>query len=462
MLVDGAKVCVSAAAAPDSEPADSTRKLTKKKEAEAQREAEISRLKSQVAEAAAAANREQTERLEEARRNISRVREAYRKRSRPPRAEASQQAAAVEREGAWLTERAAAVAKERGRGGGEGLGGIIAARERLPAFLHRASILEAVAQAQVVVISGETGCGKTTQVPQFILEDAVATGGGGSCNIVCTQPRRISAIGVAERVAAERGERAGESSGYAIKGETRRGAHTRVLFCTVGVLLRRLQSEPQLGSVTHLIVDEVHERDVLTDFLLVIIRDLLPQRPDLKLVLMSATLSASSFAEYFALPNAPTVPTISIPGFTFPVTDLFLEDIIQMTGWRPQQAVEASAPAELGEKYSAQTAQAVGAMRQDDTDYDLIQTTLEHICSGKRRAGSQADAPLVPVGGILVFLPGLQEIRKLCDALNASPLFGDQQRYVVLGLHSSLDSRSQRAIFRKVRFNPILIRFNPI
>jgi HrpA-like RNA helicase len=81
-----------------------------------------------------------------------------------------------------------------------------------------------------------------TQVPQFLLEEAVAAGGGGACNIVCTQPRRISAIGVAERVAAERGERVGESVGYSIKGEQRQSAHTRLLFCTVGILLRRLQA----------------------------------------------------------------------------------------------------------------------------------------------------------------------------------------------------------------------------
>ncbi|CAN0252578.1 unnamed protein product, partial [Laminaria digitata] len=111
-------------------------------------------------------------------------------------------------------------------------------------------------------------------------------------NIVCTQPRRISAIGVAERVAAERGETVGGTVGYQIRLERRASEHTKLLFVTTGILLRRLQADPQLEGVTHVILDEVHERTVDSDFLIIILRDLALRRNDLTLVLMSATLNA--------------------------------------------------------------------------------------------------------------------------------------------------------------------------
>ena len=113
--------------------------------------------------------------------------------------------------------------------------------------------------------------------------------------------------------------------GYQIRLESKASHWTRLLFCTTGILLRRLESDPELNDVTHVIIDEVHERSEESDFLLMIIRDLLPRRPKLKILLMSATLNASSFASYFGQ----AAPVIDIPGRTFPVKQIFLEEILE-------------------------------------------------------------------------------------------------------------------------------------
>ncbi|KAB5524458.1 hypothetical protein DKX38_022207 [Salix brachista] len=161
---------------------------------------------------------------------------------------------------------------------------------------------------QVIVVSGETGCGKTTQLPQYILEYEIEAARGAACSIICTQPRRISAMSVSERVAAERGEKLGESVGYKVRLEGMRGRDTRLLFCTTGILLRRLLLDRDLKGVTHVIVDEIHERGMNEDFLLIVLRDLLPRRPELRLILMSATLNADLFSSYFG-----GAPAIHIP-----------------------------------------------------------------------------------------------------------------------------------------------------
>lgn len=128
-------------------------------------------------------------------------------------------------------------------------------REQLPVHAYRARVLQAIREHSVVVIEGSTGCGKTTQVPQYILEAAAES--NTKCSIVCTQPRRISAIAVAERVAQERGESCGDTVGYSIRLEKRSGPRTALLFCTTGILLRHLEGDDQLGHVTHVLVDEV-------------------------------------------------------------------------------------------------------------------------------------------------------------------------------------------------------------
>lgn len=137
-------------------------------------------------------------------------------------------------------------------------------RRNLPAWNQMSEILQNIRQSQVVVISGETGCGKSTQVPQYILDDWIANYENDKkhVEIVCTQPRRISALGVAERVSDERVEKIGNTVGYQIRLESKISASTRLTFCTTGILLRRLEGDPTLPSVTHVIVDEVHERSV--------------------------------------------------------------------------------------------------------------------------------------------------------------------------------------------------------
>lgn len=159
-------------------------------------------------------------------------------------------------------------------------------RASLPVASHASSVLAKIATSSVVVVLAATGSGKTTQVPQLILDDWILRGDGAKCNIVCTQPRRIAAISVAERVAKERGESLGESVGYQVRFESKPPKQDgSILFCTTGLFLRRLQSdlgnmgnEGFLDGVTHVAVDEVHERDVDTDLLLFVLRRLLHER----------------------------------------------------------------------------------------------------------------------------------------------------------------------------------------
>jgi ATP-dependent RNA helicase DHX36 len=210
---------------------------------------------------------------------------------------------------------------------------MLAFRRKLPAYEMRKKLVQLINENQVVVISGETGCGKTTQVPQFVLDDLLDRGLGHTARVICTQPRRISAISIAERVADERDEGCGGPSatvGYQIRLESRsprqRGS---ILYCTTGVVLQWMRSDPNLSDVSHIILDEIHERDIMSDFLITILKDLLPTRPNLKVILMSATLNADQFSRYFG-----RCPMVNIPGFTFPVEEFYLEDVLEMTRFR--------------------------------------------------------------------------------------------------------------------------------
>jgi ATP-dependent RNA helicase DHX36 len=223
-------------------------------------------------------------------------------------------------------------------------------RQKLPISSHREEIIRSIESNQVILIAGETGCGKTTQVPQYILEDS--WGKGKPCRIMCTQPRRLSATSVADRIAQERMERIGskESSvGYTIRLDKKGGSETPIMFVTNGIMLRMLtakedgsRDQSELESITHIVIDEIHERDRFADFMLIIIRDLLPRYPHLRVILMSATLHEELFSSYFG-----GCPIVKVPGFTFPVKEFFLEDILRVTGY--EKAALQELERELGE-----------------------------------------------------------------------------------------------------------------
>lgn len=171
-------------------------------------------------------------------------------------------------------------------------------RQALPVTAHASMVLSALATNPVTILMAATGSGKTTQVPQLILDAATMSGNGGKCNVICTQPRRIAAMSVAQRVANERNESLGESVGYQVRFEAKPPtADGSILFCTTGVFLRRLQNDMEsadgafLDPITHVVVDEVHERDIDTDLLLFCLRKVLNDRkekgkPEIKVLLM--------------------------------------------------------------------------------------------------------------------------------------------------------------------------------
>lgn len=221
-------------------------------------------------------------------------------------------------------------------------------RNSLPVLQIHDDLLKSLDTRDVVLVSGETGSGKTTQVPQMVLDGCIQSLSGAECNIVCTQPRRIAAISVAERVSEERGEAGpgtrGSVVGYSVRFDSKSTAETRLEFCTTGILLRRLSSDPALVKFSHVIVDEVHERSMQSDFLIAMLRDLVQKRRalgmPLKVILMSATMNTEMVADYFS-----GCPILSASGRTFPVKHLFLEDIYEMTNY----VLDSDSPASLRE-----------------------------------------------------------------------------------------------------------------
>lgn len=316
----------------------------------------------------------------------------------------------------------------------------IAERQKLPAWHMQKAIIDSVNMHQVTIISGETGSGKSTQSVQFILDDLYSKGLGKAANIIVTQPRRISALGLADRVAEERCSEAGQEVGYSIKGETRAGPDTKIVFATTGVLLRRLQTSggrtedviSSLADISHIVIDEVHERSLDTDFLLSILRDVLQKRKDLKLILMSATLDASTFRNYF-LADGIEVGSVEIAGRTYPVRDHYLEDIIPWIGFNARgEAPEADYDASRDQLKSQDPVAKIIGRLGGRVNYDLIVETARRV---NTELGGKP-------GGILIFMPGVPEINRTCSVLRS---IGD---FHVLPLHASLETKEQKRVFQ--------------
>ncbi|XP_024969226.1 pre-mRNA-splicing factor ATP-dependent RNA helicase DEAH1-like isoform X6 [Cynara cardunculus var. scolymus] len=187
---------------------------------------------------------------------------------------------------------------------------LLADRKTLPVYPYRESLLQAIEDHQVLVIVGETGSGKTTQIPQYLHEAGYTKRG----MIGCTQPRRVAAMSVAARVSQEMGIKLGHEVGYSIRFEDCTSDKTVLKYMTDGMLLREFLGEPDLASYSVVMVDEAHERTLSTDILFGLVKDIARFRPDLKLLISSATLDAEKFSDYFD-----SAPIFKIPGRRFPV-----------------------------------------------------------------------------------------------------------------------------------------------
>ncbi|XP_043251721.1 ATP-dependent RNA helicase DHX30-like [Colletes gigas] len=275
----------------------------------------------------------------------------------------------------------------------------------LPIVHYKRNILYALEHNQVLLIKGDTGCGKSTQVPQFIIDEYIVQNKVHKCNILVSEPRRISAISLANYVAAERNEDVGQTIGYQV-----RLKHIipklsgSILFCTTGILLRRMQANPSLRGVSHIIMDESHERTLQIDILLNLLKKVLKTNPDLKLIIMSATMNAELFQQYFSC------VVIDVPGKMYPVKMHFMDDI------------------DIFKR------QSLNAFNSKNIEVPFKETIglIRWISKNK------------PPGAILCFLPGWKEIQYVYNGLYKN--FHDSGS-LILRLHSKLSHNEQDEIF---------------
>ncbi|MCY1256234.1 RNA helicase HrpA [compost metagenome] len=291
--------------------------------------------------------------------------------------------------------------------------------EALPVSGRRDEIAAALLANQVVIVSGETGSGKTTQLPKICLSIGRGPGREGGGLIGHTQPRRIAATSTAKRIAQEIGTPLGEHVGYQVRFNDTMSSGASVKLMTDGILLAETQNDPLLRAYDTLIIDEAHERSLNIDFLIGYLRQILPKRPDLKVIITSATIDAQRFAQHFASGDKPA-PVIEVSGRLYPVE----------VRYRP---ITEDVPA--GAQRSPQA-------RERDL-YDGIVEAVDELC----RVGP---------GDVLVFLPGEREIREAAEALRKH----HPPHTEILPLFARLSVQEQERVFKPSNARRIVLATN--
>ncbi len=296
--------------------------------------------------------------------------------------------------------------------------GTVVTPANLPIAEFRDELLATIAEHQVVVVAGETGSGKSTQLPKLCLE----LGRGVDGVIGHTQPRRVAARTIAERVADELGASVGGAVGYSVRFNDRVGNDTVIRVMTDGILLAELQRDRDLRRYDTIIVDEAHERSLNIDFILGYLKQLLPRRPDLKVIVTSATIDTERFAAHFADADGDPAPIVSVAGRTYPVE----------VRYRPLDDEHAAGGRDGQE----------GGGRSSRDQVQAIADAVDELA---------AEGP----GDILVFLSGEREIHDTADALRRRTDAGDASRRAgeldVLPLYARLSSAEQHRIFEPGR-----------
>ncbi|CAK1553904.1 unnamed protein product [Leptosia nina] len=308
----------------------------------------------------------------------------------------------------------------------------------LPINEHQNEIIEKIAEAPVLIIEGPTGCGKTTQVPQWILDNAYNK--REPCKIVVTQPRRIAATSIAKRVAQERGWDVGGIVGYQVALENKTSADTRISYVTTGVLLQKLVNAKNANEYTHIILDEVHERGQEMDFLLLIVKKFVyTVSPKVKLILMSATFNVEAFSKYFIVPNLTErggAPIVKIRKTSKFISKEFYLNHLSKFLTIPKMEIN-DPPGTTIEMHHL-VLKLVNAFENID----------------KHEEFSQGDVSECDLPSVLIFLPGINEIEELYGCLTDEALrrqlCGDASlRWWVLPLHSTITADEQIRVFQR-------------
>ncbi|HEV8693118.1 MAG TPA: helicase-related protein, partial [Lysobacter sp.] len=290
----------------------------------------------------------------------------------------------------------------------------------LPIANEADRIIELIRQHQVIVIAGETGSGKTTQLPKLCL----AAGRGAAGMIGCTQPRRIAARAVARRVAEELQTQLGGAVGYQVRFTENVGEQTAVKFMTDGILLAEIQSDRWLSQYDTILIDEAHERSLNIDFLLGYLKQLLQKRPDLKVIVTSATIDTERFAAHFD-----SAPVVNVEGRSYPVS----------VRYRPLEGEGG----EMGSGSFAEKGAAPQRWRRLSNEPDPISRRGDRTINDGIVSACDEITREDPRGDVLIFLPGEREIRDAHQAL-------ERRKYretEVLPLYARLSVRDQDRVF---------------